>query len=209
MKYKALIFDFDGTIADTLGETRKIFNEIAPDYGIRQVEEHEIVELRHLSLKQILSKLDIPKRRVPSIIARGTGMMRTNIDRLQLIDGMKDALTELRNHTDSFGILTSNATANVDVFLRNHGIRDLFEFVSSTSKLTGKARHLRAIRKTFSLKHAEMLYVGDELRDVKAAQKAKIPHAAVSWGFNSRESLEKMSPTYLFDKPEEFSRLRG
>jgi len=209
MKYRALIFDFDGTIADTLGETRKIFNEIAPDYGIRQVEEHEIVELRHLSLKQILSKLDIPKRRVPSIIARGTGMMRTNIDRLQLIDGMKDALTELRNHTDSFGILTSNATANVDVFLRNHGIRDLFEFVSSTSKLTGKARHLRAIRKTFSLKHAEMLYVGDELRDVKAAQKAKIPHAAVSWGFNSRESLEKMSPTYLFDKPEEFSQLKG
>lgn len=209
MKYKALIFDFDGTIADTLGETLKIFNEIAPDYGIRQVEEHEIVELRHLSLKEILAKLEIPKRRVPSIIARGTGMMRTNIERLQLIHGMKDALTELRNHTNSFGILTSNATANVDVFLRNHGIRDLFEFVSSTSKLTGKARHLRAIRKTFSLKHAEMLYVGDELRDVKAAQKAKIPHAAVSWGFNSRESLEKMRPTYLFDRPEEFSRLKG
>lgn len=208
MKYQALIFDFDGTIADTLGETRKIFNELAPDYGIRQVEEHEINGLRHLSLKQILAELEIPKRRVPSIIARGTGMMRQNIDRLQMIDGMKEALTELRNHTENFGILTSNATANVDVFLRNHGIRDLFEFVSSTSKLTGKARHLRAIRKTFSLKHSEMLYIGDELRDVKAAQKAKIPHAAVSWGFNSRESLEKSKPTYLFDKPEDFFQLK-
>ena len=207
MKYRALIFDFDGTIADTLGESRRIFNEIAPDYGIRQVEEHEIAVLRHLSLKQILSELKIPKRRVPSIIARGTGMMRANIDQLQLIDGMKDALTELRNHTDSFGILTSNTTANVDVFLRNHGIRDLFEFVSSTSKLTGKARHLRAIRKTFSLPNTEMLYIGDELRDVKAAQKAKIPHAAVSWGFNSRESLEKANPTYLIDHPEEFMRV--
>jgi phosphoglycolate phosphatase len=134
-------------------------------------------------------------------------MMRANIDRLQLIDGMKDALTEMRNHTDSFGILTSNTTANVDVFLRNHGLRDLFEFVSSTSKLTGKARHLRAIRKTFSLKNTEMLYIGDELRDVKAAQKASIPHAAVSWGFNSRESLEKAKPTYLIDHPEEFMRL--
>ncbi len=120
---------------------------------------------------------------------------------------MKEALGELRNHTESFGILTSNSTANVDVFLRNHGIRDLFEFVSSTSKLTGKARHLRAIRKTFSLKHTEMLYIGDELRDVKAAQKAKIPHAAVSWGFNSRESLAKANPTHLFDTPEEFLRL--
>jgi len=207
MKYRALIFDFDGTIADTLGETWKIFNELAADYGIRQVGEHEIEGLRHLSLKQILTELNIPKRRVPSIIARGTGMMRANIDRLQLIGGMKEALGELRNHTESFGILTSNSTANVDVFLRNHGIRDLFEFVSSTSKLTGKARHLRAIRKTFSLKHAEMLYVGDELRDVKAAQKAGIPHAAVTWGFNSRESLEKAKPTHLLDTPEEFLRL--
>jgi phosphoglycolate phosphatase-like HAD superfamily hydrolase len=209
MKYRALIFDFDGTIADTLGETRNIFNELAPDYGIRQVEEHEVHKLRHMSLKEILKELQIPKRRVPSIIARGTGMMRQNIDRLQLITGMKDALTDLRNHTDKFGILTSNATANVDVFLRNHGIRDLFDFVSSTSKLTGKARHLRAIRKTFSLKHSDMIFIGDELRDVNAAQKAKIPHVAVTWGFNSRESLARATPTYLFDSPEEFFQLKG
>ncbi len=209
MKYRALVFDFDGTIADTLGETRRIYNELAPDYGLRQVEEHEIAGLRHLSLKQILIKFEIPKRRVPSIIARGTGMMRANIERLQLIEGMREALVEMRNHVGSFGILTSNTTANVDVFLRNHELRELFEFVSSTSKLTGKARHLKAIRKTFSLKSAEMLYVGDELRDVKAAQKAGIPHAAVSWGFNSRESLAAAKPTYLFDHPTEFHRLLG
>ncbi|MFD2256045.1 HAD hydrolase-like protein [Luteolibacter algae] len=209
MKYRALIFDFDGTIADTLGETRKIFNELAPDYGIRQVEEHEMAAFRHLSLKQILSELDIPKRRVPSMIARGTGIMRANIDRLQLIEGMKEALIDIREHADSFGILTSNATANVDVFLRNHGIRDLFEFVSSTSKLTGKARHLRAIRKTFSLRSEEMCYIGDELRDMKAAKKARIPHAAVSWGFNSRESLEKVNPTHIFNHPSEFAILKG
>lgn len=209
MRYRAIIFDFDGTIADTLGETRKIFNEMASDYGIRQVEAHEIAELRHYSLKEILSALEIPKRHVPSIIARGTGMMRQNIDRLQLIAGIKESLIELREHTEKFGILTSNATANVDIFLQNHGIRDLFEFVSSTSKLTGKARHLRAIRKTFSLDHSDMLYIGDELRDVKAAQKAKIPHAAVSWGFNSRESLAKSKPTYLFDSPTEFQQLKA
>jgi phosphoglycolate phosphatase len=209
MKYRALTFDFDGTIADTLGETRKIFNEIAPEYGIREVEEHEVSALRHLSLKEILLKLDIPNYRVPSIIARGTSMMRKNIERLQLIDGMKEALVELRSQTDHFGILTSNATANVDVFLQNHGIRELFDFISSTSKLTGKSRHLRAIRRTFSLEHSEMIYIGDELRDVKAAQKAGIPHAAVSWGFNSRESLAEAKPTYLFDHPKELFQIKG
>ena len=207
MIYKTLVFDFDGTIADTLGETRRIFNRIAPDYGIREVAEHELDGLRHLSLKDLLNHLDIPKRRVPALIARGTGMMRGNITELQLITGMREVLIELRRHVRSFGILTSNATANVDLFLRTHGLRDQFDFISSTSKLTGKAKHLKAIRKTFSLRPEELLYIGDELRDVKASQKAGIPIAAVTWGFNSREALMAAAPDYLFDRPEDFLRL--
>lgn len=207
MIYKTLVFDFDGTIADTLGETRRIFNRIAPDYGIREVAEHELDGLRHLSLKDLLNHLDIPKRRVPALIARGTGLMRGNITELQLITGMREVLIELRRHVRSFGILTSNATANVDLFLRTHGLRDQFDFISSTSKLTGKAKHLKAIRKTFSLRPEELLYIGDELRDVKASQKAGIPIAAVTWGFNSREALMAAAPDYLFDRPEDFLRL--
>ena len=207
MIYKTLVFDFDGTIADTLGETRRIFNRIAPDYGIREVAEHELDGLRHLSLKDLLNHLEIPKRRVPALIARGTGLMRGNITELQLITGMREVLIELRRHVRSFGILTSNATANVDLFLRTHGLRDQFDFISSTSKLTGKAKHLKAIRKTFSLRPEELLYIGDELRDVKASQKAGIPIAAVTWGFNSREALMAAAPDYLFDQPEDFLRL--
>ena len=207
MNYRILVFDFDGTIADTLGETRRIFNEIAPDYGIRQVEEHELADLRHLSLKQLLSHLSIPKRRVPALISRGTGLMRGNITRLPMIEGMIDVLTELRRHVDNFGILTSNSNANVDLFLRTHGLREQFDFVSSTSKLTGKAKHLKAIRKTYSLRSEEILYIGDELRDVKASQKAGIPIAAVTWGFNSRESLAAEAPDYLINQPSDFLRL--
>ncbi len=207
MNFRTLVFDFDGTIADTLGETRRIFNHIAPDYGIRQVEEHELEALRHLSLKELLDHLNIPKRRVPAIISRGTGMMRGNITQLQLIAGMGEVLVEMRRHVHSFGILTSNATANVDLFLRTHGLREQFDFISSTSKLTGKAKHLKAIRKTFSLRPEQMLYIGDEIRDVKASQKAGIPVAAVTWGFNSRASLATSAPDYLFDQPSDFLRL--
>lgn len=207
MNFRTIVFDFDGTIADTLGESRRIFNQIAPDYGIRQVGEHEMDHLRHLSLKELLVHLSIPKRRVPAIIARGTGMMRGNITQLQLIAGIGEVLIELRKHVDSFGILTSNATANVDLFLKTHGLREQFDFISSTSKLTGKSKHLKAIRKTFSLRAGQMLYIGDELRDVKASQKAGIPVAAVTWGFNSRESLAASAPDYLFDQPEDFLRL--
>lgn len=209
MKYKMLAFDFDGTIADTLGETRLIFNRIAPEYGIREVGADELAHLRHLSLQDLLSHLQIPKRRVPVLIARGTSIMRSNIAQLKLIEGMSEVLVQLREHVGSFGILTSNATANVDLFLRAHGLREQFDFISSTSKLTGKSKHLKAIRKTFSLRSEEMLYIGDELRDVKASQKAGIPIAAVTWGFNSREALAAAKPDHLFDAPADFLSLLG
>ena len=207
MIYRTLVFDFDGTIADTLGETRRILNQIGPDYGIRHIEEHELERLRHMSLKQLVDHLEIPKRKLPALLSRGTGLMRGNITRLKLIDGMPEVLLELRKHVQRFGVLTSNATANVDLFLRTHGLREQFDFISSTSKLTGKSKHLKAILKTFSLRAEELLYIGDELRDVKASQKAGIPIAAVTWGFNSRESLAAEAPDYLIDRPSDFLRL--
>ena len=204
MAYRTIIFDFDGTLADTLEESRLIFNRLAPDYKLREVAAEELPALRHFSLKELLNHLSIPKRRVPGLIARGTSMMRGNITNLSLIDGLDEIIPQMRDRCDAFGVLTSNASANVDLFLRAKGLRSHFNFISSTSKLTGKAKHLRAIRKTFSLKSEEMLYVGDEIRDIKASKKAGIPVAAVTWGFNSPEALTAERPEHIISSPEEF-----
>lgn len=204
MAYRTIIFDFDGTLADTLEESRLIFNRLAPDYKLREIAAEELPALRHFSLNEMLAHLNIPKRRVPSLIARGHSMMRGNITNLPLIQGIGEILPQLRERCAAFGVLTSNSPANVDLFLRAKGLRGLFNFISSTSKLTGKAKHLRAIRKTFSLKSEEMLYVGDEIRDIKASKKAGIPVAAVTWGFNSPEALSAETPEHLISSPQEF-----
>ena len=203
-RYRSLIFDFDGTIADTLEETRRVFNQLAPDFGLREIEPGEVPALRHLSLKKLLRRCGIPKRHVPSLMVRGASLLRSRIAELPLIPGMGELLPALRERSDAFGILTSNDAANVDLFLRAHGLRELFTFISSTSKLTGKAKHLRAIRKTFSLPTADMLYIGDEIRDIRAARKVGIASAAVTWGFNSREALAAENPDFLIDSPENF-----
>ena len=209
MIYKTIIFDFDGTIADTMEEGRRIFNVIAPDYGIRQIDREEMEGFRSLSINQFIDAMKIPKTRIPLFIARGTLMMRRSIGGLPLIAGVGEILPQLRAKVDRFGILTSNAVDNVELFLDSHGIRGLFDFVSSTSKLTGKSRYLNGTRKQYKLKAEEMLYVGDEVRDLKAAKKAGIPCAGVTWGFNTREALAAENPDHLLDAPAEFLRLAG
>lgn len=203
MAYRTIIFDFDGTLADTLEESRRIYNGLAAEYRLREVSAEELPGLRHFSLLELLDHLDIPKRRVPSLLSRGTALMRGNITKLPLIPGIGEILPTLRSRAQAFGILTSNATANVDLFLRAHGLREHFDFISSTSKLTGKSKHLKAIQKTFSVRADEMLYVGDEIRDIKASKKAGIAMAAVTWGFNSEESLKAEVPEHVISEPVE------
>ena len=203
MSYPALIFDFDGTIADTMAEGLRVYNELATEYDLRQVGPHEVEPLRDLDTKDLMIHLGIRKRKLPVLLARGRRMLKSNISNLPLIAGMEEALPELRRESTCFGILTSNASDNVERFLKAHGIRNLFTFVSTTSKLTGKSKHLRSIARTFSLDLPRMLYVGDEIRDVRAAHKAGIASAAVTWGLNSSDSLRANHPTFLVDHPSE------
>lgn len=203
MKYSALIFDFDGTIADTLAEAADIYNILAEQHGYKTVSPQDIPALRHCSLKTLTKELGVSKIRLPFLLNKGRKLLKERVDSLSPIEGMIETIKEIRPLVDNCGILTSNSTENVELFLENNGIRDLFTFISSTTKLSGKAKHINSICRTFSINKKDVLYIGDEIRDVKASHKSGISIAAVSWGFNSRDSLEQSSPTYLIDEPTE------
>ncbi|MBT8043423.1 MAG: HAD-IA family hydrolase [Verrucomicrobiae bacterium] len=207
MKYRSLVFDFDGTIADTLDEGLKIYNHLAGQHGLKKVDDHEIHILRNMKLNDFLDHLGVSRMLVPKLLYRGTQMLKSRIERLPLIEGIKDVLPFLRQNAENFGILTSNSVDNVKLFLQHHQLENTFDIISSTSKLTGKAKHLQSIRRRFSTQPEEMIYIGDEIRDIKAAKKAGVPIAAVSWGFNSADALLDAGPDYLMNHPAELTNL--
>ncbi|MFK7910350.1 MAG: HAD-IA family hydrolase [Akkermansiaceae bacterium] len=207
MKHSSLVFDFDGTLADTLDESVRIYNELAQENGHRVVSEDELPSIRNMKLSDFLSHVGVSRRRVPKLLYHGAKRLKKRITSIPLIEGVDPVIRKLRSQCEHFGILTSNSVENVELFLEAHGLDDVFTFVSSTSKLTGKSKHLRSICRTFSMQTTDMVYVGDEIRDVKAAKKARVPVAAVSWGFNSTESLAASDPDYLLHHPDELFKL--
>ena len=54
-----------------------------------------------------------------------------------------------------------------------------------------------------TLKACEVIYVGDEVRDITGAKNAGVKVIAVAWGYNSRELLEKHKPDFPVDTPQE------
>jgi len=160
-------------------------------------------ELRHLTLKEFINHVGVSSFKVPHLLYKGRKMLKDNIGELPLIDGIVDTLKALRPHAQIMGILTSNSTENANIFLEAHRLRHLFDFVSSSTKLTSKAKNLRSIIQTFSIAPADLIYIGDETRDIKAAHKAGVSSVAVSWGFNSKEILDAQQPTYLCNTASE------
>lgn len=198
---KVVVFDFDGTLADTFEMAFAILNDLAEEFHFRKLGRDDLEHARDMRTRELMKFLGVSPTKLSRIGARGTSALHAQIDRVVPLPGIPELVMELHRRQFALGIITSNSEDNVRTFLRNHDL-DVFQFVRSSSKLLGKAREIRQVMKTFRFSAGDMLFIGDETRDIEAAHKAGIPIAAVSWGYNSRRSLEKMKPGRLYDSTE-------
>ncbi len=200
---KLIIFDFDGTIANSLEIFIEATNCLAQKYGYPTVENDKIPQIRALSSRALIKQIPVPRWQLPFFLQNLRQEVHQRKEKLRLFDGMKDTLTALKAQGYRLGIVTSNTRSTVDSFLNTQQLDSLFDFVHAGRGLLGKARILRRLVKQYRLQPAEVLYIGDETRDVEAAQQVSIATIAVSWGFNSRVVLEQQNPDVIIDDPRE------
>jgi len=198
-RYGTLIFDFDGTIADTLSAIIRLVNEHAVEYHIRPLEDGDVDELRGMSNIDIIKKYKVPLVKIPSLVLRAQKELNQRIGEMTLFPGMKDLILGLKGMGVRLGILTSNSRENVQKFLRAQSL-DVFDFIHAEQNFFGKNWALLHLLRKHGLKKDEVLYIGDEVRDIEACQKVGVPVIAVSWGFHRRKLLADKDPTYLVDE---------
>ncbi len=197
-----LVFDFDGTVADTRSVAHGILNDMAKEFGFRELPQEHLDAARDMSTRQFIAHLGIRSWRVPKIARRGLQLLHERINRINPIPGMPDVLSELHGRGHRIGILTSNSEANVGAFLKRHDL-PYFHFVRTSSKLFGKAKEMKRILKEEQVSAADVLYIGDETRDIEAAKETGLQIAAVTWGYNSAAALAAMDPDHLLNTPDE------
>ncbi len=197
-----VIFDFDGTLADTFRAGFEILNELAGEYGYRPLLEADIEGARDFSTRGLMRHLGIPARKLPAISRQGVKRLRGRIHSIQPLPGVAVMLQTLVERGFRLGVVTSNSEENVGVFAKNHGL-EVFEFVRSSSRLMGKGREIRQVMRANGFGIEEALYVGDETRDIEACRGIGMRCAAVTWGYNSRRALEDQVPYAIVDSPDE------
>ncbi|MEL6459981.1 MAG: HAD-IA family hydrolase [Cyanobacteria bacterium J06641_2] len=203
MTQKVIIFDFDGTIADTVDALVSIANSLAVEFNFAPITPEEFVLLKNLTSREIFKYSGIPLFKIPFLLKKVKRELKNKIPELKPIQGIPEALLELKENGLRLGIITSNSKGNVKEFLKINNLDNFFEFVHTGVTIFGKTTIINNVLKQKQIKTQEVIYVGDETRDIEASKKAQIKICSVTWGFNSEEALAKEHPDFLIHHPRE------
>ena len=197
---RAIIFDFDGTVADTFHIVLKNANRLCKELGLKQVK--YTPKLRDKSMREIVKEdLKIPMFKISKYAKRVKELIKPELKKAKTFKGIKQVLDKLSKKY-KIGILTTNAKETVKTVLKNSKINSV-DFIFSDSSVFGKHRMLKRLMKKYKLKKDELIYVGDEIRDINACRKIGVRIIAVGWGYNSKKALKKNKPDHLVTKPEQ------
>lgn len=197
MKKKTLIFDFDGTLSDSLELMLDIAHELTHKPQLK--DKDEINRFRNLSLFKAVSELQIPKRLWPILLIKGRKMMADRISELKLFEGVPSLIEELNKKKFDMYIVSSNNKKTIIKILDEYNLSKFFINIYGGIGLLGKAKALGFILKQQSINSEDTVYIGDETRDIVAAHKNHIKSIGVSWGFMSAQNLASEKPWKIVD----------
>jgi phosphoglycolate phosphatase len=201
MTEKVILFDFDGTIADTYQAIAKITNQLSTEFGYKALDQEELVLIKNLSSREIVKRSEISIFKLPFLVRRVRAELSKEIAELEPIEGIAPVLLELKIQGYILGIVTSNNKENVDIFLAKNQLGHLFKYIYSGTAIFGKHRVLNQLIREHNFDRANVIYVGDETRDIRSARKSSIAVIAVGWGFNAVAVLQEHQPDYLVAEP--------
>lgn len=202
---KAVIFDFDGTIADSLLGVLAVY-ERAHKHNIPRTSD-EVRGFRNKSIFQISRTLKVPVHKMLWLAIFGRKEFQKNLDKVKLYHGMEQLLRSLHESGSKIYILSTNRSETIRKFLRVQGLNNLIDKVYGQAWLTSKAPKLRQLLSREGIEKTSVCLVGDEMIDVKAAKKVGIQSIAVTWGYTSREGLERNEPTAVVDNTDELHKV--
>ena len=200
--FDLLVFDFDGTLANSASWFRSILPDLARRFGFRCPDEEELEVLRHKPPREVMRILKIPGWKLV-FIAVHVRKRAAKAEAFPLFDGVPEVLRAIAAKGVRVAVVSSNAEVNVRRALGPELSAQVAAW-SCGAGMFGKAKHFRDVLRELKVAPERALAVGDEIRDIEAAREVGLNTAAVAWGFGMKPALEAAGPDLLFETVGEF-----
>jgi len=198
LKYKLVILDFDGTLADTFPWFVKNIRAVADKYGFKHIKDEEVEELRNFDAKHMIKHVGFPILKLPLIATHMRGLMKKEIHTIKLFDGVPEMLQKLHNAGLTLAVVSTNSQENVRAVFGPDLSALVTDFECGVSLFSKEAK-LKKISHKCKIPLSEAIYIADEMRDFESAQNVGLDLGAVRWGYTNPEALKKLHPTLFFE----------
>ncbi len=211
MKYKTLILDFDGTLADTKESIIQTMKYVSDTLHTTDFDEELIKSLIGLPLKDTFEKaFNFDEK----LIQEATLIYRKHyneivIDTIALFEDVKDTLIYFYKKGIHLTVASSKGKEALIKILKKQNIYDLFSFIGGEEDAKNKKPApdiVNHIMITYSYQPHECLVVGDTIFDIEMGQRAQADTCGVTYGNNTKEVLEQQNPTHIINT---FQELKG
>ncbi len=194
MKYRLVIFDFDGTLADTFGWFAHAINRIADKYHFKKVEPSEHDTIRGFDARAVLKYLGVPLWKTPLIAAHMRVLMSRDIHHIRLFAGVDNLLRRLSEVGATLAVVSSNSFENIRHVLGAE-VAVLIDYYECGVSAFGKEAKLRKVLRQSGIPRREAIYIGDEIRDSEAAREVGIAFGGATWGYTTPDALRVHAPS--------------
>lgn len=193
---KLIIFDFDGTLADTAEVIITTMQATRSELGLPERTDRQYASMIGLRLVEIPAAL-YPECTIDADLYARTYRRLFHIfntdDVVNLYPNVLKTLNELKRRDFILTIASSRSRSSLTDFIANLHLTDIISYVLGGNDVNDGKPNAEAVNRTmmkFGMKPEETLVVGDTIFDVQMGMNAGVKTCGVTYGNGSRESLK-------------------
>lgn len=210
-RYKAVLFDLDGTLLNTLNNITAAVNHTLTAYGMPTRTPTEVRSFVGNGVVKLI-ECAVPDGTDADTTARVLRDFRAyyaahSLDLTAPYDGILPALARLKEAGVAMAIVSNKPEASVEE-LRQHFFKDYIAIALGDSpdrpRKPAPDGTLQALAR-LGVSADEAIFVGDGDADALTAKNAGLPCLGVTWGFRDADDLRTAGATHLIDTPTQIA----
>lgn len=209
MKYKAVLFDMDGTVLDTLGDLAAAVNHTLREFSMPERSIAEVAAALSNGAAYLIAHTvpaGTPKELTDKVLAAYAPYYDAHCDILTgPYDGIVPLMQKLRERGVKLAVISNKQDTAVKPLAEKYfpGLLEIAVGESAEVRRKPNPDAVLAALCHIGVEREEAIYVGDTEVDLQTARNAGMECASVDWGFRTREQLVEIGAEHIFDTVQE------